>query len=143
MIEFQPALVWLAIGILLLIAEVLAPGFFLMWLGIAALGTGVLVEFADPALAWQVIAFAMFAVISIAAGLRLRRRTRPAQFLNTAESGLVGRSARVLGFTGTEWRVRVGDSDWAARLANGTPAPEPGAQLRVVAVDGIVLVVGT
>ena len=35
-----PALMWLAGGLVLLVAEVVMPGVFLFWLGLAALGTG-------------------------------------------------------------------------------------------------------
>ncbi len=139
--QMQPALVWLVAGLVLLGIEILAPGVFMMWLGIAALGTGVLVQLVNPPLALQVIAFAVFAGLAIAAGLRLRR-ARAANRINTAEAGLLGRSARVLSFTGPEGRVRVGDSDWSARLAHGTTAPSEGDLLRVVGVDGMVVVVG-
>ena len=42
------AVLWLLGGLALLVAEVLAPGVFMMWLGLAALGTGALVYAADP-----------------------------------------------------------------------------------------------
>ncbi|WP_270936612.1 NfeD family protein [Falsiroseomonas oryzae] len=38
-------------------------------------------------------------------------------------------------------RVRLGDSDWPARLPRGVAMPEAGATVRVEAVDGMVLVV--
>jgi len=46
-----------------------------------------------------------------------------------------------LRFHGREGRVRVGDSDWSARLAPGAPAPEVGARLLVEDVEGTVLIV--
>ena len=141
MIQAHPALAWLAGGVLLLVIEVLAPGVFMMWLGLAALGVGVVVWLAEPAFAWQVVLFAVLAAIAIGIGLRLRRAARRSG-LNTAESGLVGRSVGVLSFAGREGRVRLGDSDWPARLAAGAPPPRPGETLRVVGVDGTTLVVG-
>jgi len=39
----SPALVWLVAGLVLLVLEMLVPGVFMMWLGIAALATGGLV----------------------------------------------------------------------------------------------------
>ncbi|MDE2574230.1 MAG: NfeD family protein [Rhodospirillales bacterium] len=141
MSHLHPALPWLVAGLLLLVAEILAPGVFLMWLGLAALGTGALVLLRDPGFAVQVVAFAVLAALSIAAGLRLRRRG-PRPHVNTAESGLVGRTARALAFEGKEGRVRVGDSEWAARLASDAHPPKPGDILRVRGVDGTVLVVG-
>lgn len=141
MTGLHPALPWLVGGVLLLVIEMLAPGAFMMWLGLAALGVGGLVWLLEPEFAWQVVAFALLAAIAVGAGLRLRRAGRTSR-LNTAESGLVGRSARVLAFEGREGRVRLGDSDWPARLAAGTEPPQPGETLRVVGVDGTILVVG-
>jgi len=139
--ETYPALTWLIAGLVLLVAEMLAPGVFMMWLGLAAIGVGTLVHFVSITFAWQVVIFGALALVLIAGALRLRRTRHPPR-LNTAESGLIGRSARVLSFASGEGRVRVGDSDWAARLAQGTPAPAAGDVLRVVAVDGTVVVVG-
>jgi membrane protein implicated in regulation of membrane protease activity len=54
---------------------------------------------------------------------------------------LAGRAATALIFHGREGRVRVGDSDWAARVPTDVPQPDPGARLRVEGVDGTVLIV--
>jgi membrane protein implicated in regulation of membrane protease activity len=142
----EAAVAWLATGLALLVLEVVAPGAFMMWLGIAAVGTGGIVLAFDPAFAHQVVAFAVLAVVAIAVGVALRRSARQPR-INTPDAGLLGRTATVLRFDGTEGRVRVGDSDWPARLAPdaapGAAPPEAGARLRVVGVDGTVLVVGS
>ncbi len=136
------SLLWLAGGLVLLVAEVLIPGVFLFWLGLAALGTGVLVQLADPPFAAEVLTFGVLAALAIGGALQLRRRdSRRARTINTAESGLVGRTAHALSFNGREGRVRLGDSDWSARLPTDVPPPEPGALLQVVGVSGTVLVV--
>jgi hypothetical protein len=139
MISWDPALIWLAGGLVLLVLEVPAPGAFMMWLGLAGLGTGV-VELLHPLpFAGEVVVFAALAALSIAIGLGLRHRVP--RKLNTPESGLVGRSARVLEFHGRDGRVRVGDSDWPARLASDVASVATDQRLRVAAVDGTVLVV--
>ena len=61
--------------------------------------------------------------------------------MNTQTAGLAGRVATALVFHGREGRVRVGDSDWAARVPTGVPPPDPGTRLRVDGVDGTVLIV--
>jgi membrane protein implicated in regulation of membrane protease activity len=134
-----PWIAWLVAGIVLLIAEVLAPGVFLMWLGLAAIGTGLIDLAVGTGFALQVVAFAILAAISLAIGLRFRHR--PTARVNTQGSGLAGRSAVALSFQGREGRVRVGDSDWAARLPAGEAIPAAGARLRVDGVDGTVLIV--
>jgi len=139
--DVATAVIWMAAGLVLMLLEVAAPGVFLMWLGLAALGTGLVVQAAEPGFAVQVVVFAAFAAVTIALGLRLRR-SRPAAHLNTPSSGLVGREAVALAFHGRTGRVRVGDSDWNARLASDAEAPPPQSVLRVVGVDGTTLVVG-
>jgi membrane protein implicated in regulation of membrane protease activity len=137
----DPALVWLIVGLLLIVAEVFAPGAFLVWIGLAAVGTGLLALLVTLVFSQQVIVFAVLAAVSIAIGLRLRGpRRKPV--LNTPGAGLIGRPARVLAFEGREGRVRVGDSDWPARLAAGVAAPPADTLLVVVGVDGMMLVVG-
>jgi membrane protein implicated in regulation of membrane protease activity len=135
------AAIWLAAGLALLVAEIMMPGVFMMWLGIAALGTGALVHWQDLVFAWQVLAFAMLAAIALGIGVRVRP-ARPATVLNTQESGLLNRGARVIGAGTHEIRVRVGDTDWTARLAHGVAAPTIGTELKVVGVDGTTLIVG-
>lgn len=129
---------WIAIGLALLGLEIFTPGAFMMWLGIAAIGTGLVETTADLDFALQVVVFATFAAASITVGLRLRK---PSRRLNTQTAGLVGRPATALAFTGRNGRVRLGDSDWAARVPGGVEPPEPGARLRVEGVDGTVLIV--
>jgi len=139
--DLPHAVLWLIAGLVMMLLEVVAPGVFLMWLGLAALGTWLVIQVVEPGFAGQVVVFAVFAAATIAIGLRVRS-SRKAALVNTPMSGLVGREAVVLEFHGRTGRVRLGDSDWSARLAGGTEAPEPQARLRVVGVDGTTLVVG-
>jgi membrane protein implicated in regulation of membrane protease activity len=111
---------------------------FLMWVGLASVGTGLVALATECRFELQVVTFAALAAISLSAGLRFRHRSTR---LNTQESGLAGRSATALRFAGREGRVRLGDSDWSARIPAGMPPPEPGARLRVEGVDGTVLIV--
>jgi membrane protein implicated in regulation of membrane protease activity len=137
--DMHAGLIWMIVGLVLLGVEILAPGVFMMWLGMAAIVAGLLVWLLDLAFAMQVVLFAVLAAIALGIGIKLRPRARPG--LNTQIAGLVGRSATAVSFQGREGRVRVGDSDWAAKLASGAAIPEPGAALRVDGVHGTVLVV--
>jgi inner membrane protein len=130
--------IWLVAGLALLMIEILAPGAFMMWLGLAACGTGLIVLATGIGFELQVVTVAVLSAISLAAGLRYRRQ--PAR-LNTQQAGLAGRSATALAFDGREGRVRVGDSDWAARVPTDVPPPAAGTRLRVEGVDGTVLIV--
>ncbi len=131
-------IIWVAAGLALLLLEILAPGAFMMWLGLAACGTGLIVLASGIGFELQVVTCAVLAAISLSIGLRFRHRPTK---LNTQQAGLAGRSATALGFHGREGRVRVGDSDWAARVPTDVPEPQAGARLRVEGVDGTVLIV--
>ena len=133
---------WLVAGLILIGLETLAPGVFLVWLGIAAILTGL----ADGAfdLGWQanLVLFAALALLSVGAGRALTRRggdvTSGSEALNRRGEALVGR-VFVLDrpIAAGEGRVRVDDSVW--RVVG--PDRDPGASVRVVRVDGATLVV--
>lgn len=139
MSNMHPGLIWVIVGLVLLGVEILAPGVFMMWLGIAAILSGLLVWQLDWGFGAQVALFGVLAAIALAIGIRFRPRVRAT--MNTQLGGLTGRVAIALNFDGREGRVRLGDSDWSARLATGAAIPEPGTHLRVDGVDGTILVV--
>jgi membrane protein implicated in regulation of membrane protease activity len=70
-------------------------------------------------------------------GLHRRR----ADSVNAPAQGTVGRPVLAQQFSDGRGRVRLGDSDWQARLAEAGADPVPGTPLTVVGVDGITLVV--
>jgi membrane protein implicated in regulation of membrane protease activity len=131
-------IIWLLAGLALLMLEVHTPGAFMMWLGLAACGTGLAVLASGIGFEGQVVTFGVLAAVSLGVGLRVRRRRVG---LNTQQAGLAGRSATALMFHGREGRVRVGDSDWAARVPTDVPEPAANARLRVEGVDGTILIV--
>lgn len=133
--------IWIAAGLVLMMLEMASPGVFMVWIGLAAVGTGILVQLLEPAFWIQVLVFTLLAGALVALSLRLRGPRKAAR-INTPDSGLVGRPAIAIHFTGQNGRVRLGDSEWPARLAHGVTPPEPETNLRVVAVDGTTLVVG-
>src|SRR5215208_5366576 len=108
---------WVVLGLALMGLELVAPGVFLIWLGLAAVLTGLL----DAALclSWQTawLAFAALAVVAVAAGRMLTRSReddaggRPP--LNRRGQALVGRvltlDAPIVEGCG---RIRVDDSSW-------------------------------
>jgi hypothetical protein len=88
--------------------------------------------------ATQVVSFGILAAITLSIGMRVRR---PRQVMHTEREGLIGRPATALVFLGRDGRVRLGDTDWAARVPPDIAPPDPGARLRVAQVDGTVLIV--
>ncbi|ALK10343.1 NfeD family protein [Blastochloris viridis] len=129
--------IWFILGLVLLGAEVALPGFFMLWLGVAALATGLITL--ALGLPWQA-EFIVFGVLSVAAlvvWLRLAKQASEAPadnpFLNRRAAGYVGREflleeAIVRG----AGRVRIDDSVW--RLAG--PDLPAGSRVRVTRADG-------
>jgi hypothetical protein len=133
---------WIVLGLVLIGGEMLAPGAFLLWLGLAALATGAVVGLF--ALSWQgaLLVFAGFAVASVAIGWLVTRRRgeapQTAAGLNDRGRQLVGKVFRLeTTMTGGEGRIRIGDSSW--RVTG--PELLAGAEIRIVRVEGATLIV--
>lgn len=132
---------WLSLGLILGAAEMVAPGFFLMWLGLAAIIVGVLDYFLPITIAYQVAMFAILSVLTVFAGKKFLADNP----IETDDPKLNDRGARLTGEIVTvveaiadgQGRVKVGDTVWAAR---GTDAAT-GARVRVTGADGAVLLV--
>lgn len=137
----DPALIWILVGLLLLGAEILLPGVLLLWIGLAAIGTGLMLFVVTPPFWLTVTVFIGLLAAGIVAALRLRRSEHPRPRVNTPDAGLVGRFGVLVepGVAGP--RVRVGDSDWAARLPRDAADTQVGTRVRVEGVDGTTLVV--
>src|SRR5689334_9969301 len=85
---------WFILAGVLLILEILAPGTFMLWLGLAAFMVGIISVFVDWSWQLQFVAFAGFAIAAIPLWLRVGRRA-PAPtdqpFLNRRADAFVGR----------------------------------------------------
>lgn len=132
---------WMALGLALAIAELVAPGYFMIWLAAAAFLTGVLTVALPIALPIQVLAFAALSAVAVVLGRRwlIRNPIESADpMLNDRGGQLVGHSVVVThAIDGGSGRVRVGDSEWLAR----GPDAQPGTRMRVSGHDGVVLIV--
>jgi membrane protein implicated in regulation of membrane protease activity len=131
----EPWLIWVLAGLVLVGAELVLPGAFLLWAGLAAVGTGLVWLVAAPGFPLSVVIFVVLMAAGVAVGLR-RGAQRPV-WLNTPQSGLAGRKGVVVSAGATGLRVRIGDSDWAAQAEAG--GLQVGDAVRVVGVEGTVL----
>lgn len=130
---------WFIAGALLLVLEVLAPGVFMLWLGLAAMLVGAISLFVDWTWQAQFIAFAIFSVLAIPLWRRLslegsEKTDQP--FLNRRAEALVGRiftlEKPIVDGSGT---MRIDDSVWRITGAD-IPA---GSRVKVARVDGTAL----
>jgi membrane protein implicated in regulation of membrane protease activity len=129
---------WLIFGLLLMGLELLAPGVFMFWLGLAAFLVGVVSFVVTPSWQLQILLFALFAAAAVPLWRRIARQkpgVNPNPFLNKRSDALVGRICTLEkpivdgeGIDDTVWRVAGPD----------TPA---GSKVRIVQADGASLTV--
>jgi membrane protein implicated in regulation of membrane protease activity len=135
-LNLDPGWLWLIGGVVLLIAEVIAPGFFLVFIGAAAIAAGLFTVLFGLGLEAQLALFALYALLAVMIGRRAYARMPSASsspFLNDPAKRLVGKVVTVVTAVDEHsGRVRIGDGEWSAR---GGPAAA-GERVRITGVDG-------
>jgi inner membrane protein len=134
--------VWWIAALVLITAEIVLPGFFLLWIGLAAAGVGaLLLLFPGMNLLTQVVIFVALAFAACLGYWRLARRSLradPASTLNRRAEQLIGqRYVLDTAIENGRGKARVGDSLW---LVAGPDLPA-GARVSVTGVDGSTLLV--
>lgn len=130
---------WFVLGLILLGIEVLAPGTFILWLGIAAFLTGAITFLLGFAWQAQLIAFAILSVLAVIGWWVYSGRGSK----NAGEPVLHRRAELHIGrvFTleepivGGSGRVRIDDTTWRV---SGEDLPA-GSKVRVAGADGALL----
>jgi membrane protein implicated in regulation of membrane protease activity len=140
-IDLHAGWLWAIGGLLLLIAEIVAPGFFLVFLGVAAIATGLFTLLFDLGLGPQLALFVVYTALAVMIGKRWYGEPDtldPSIKLNEPVKRLVGKTVTVVEAVDDHGgRVRVGDGEWSAR---GGPAAA-GERVKVTGVDGNCLTV--
>lgn len=134
---------WWMLALLLIASEVIAPGYFLLWIGLAAAVMG-LVMLVFPGLIFLAQAV-VFAVLSILICVVYWKYIRPAVELRDDQPLLNRKGARMIGrrvavveaIVNGRGKVKIGDSVW---LAVGEDKPV-GSVVEVVSVSGTTLTV--
>lgn len=134
---------WWILALLLVAGEVLVPGFFLLWIGIAAAVMGlVMLLFPGLGVLAQAVLFAVLAFASCMVWwrwlrLRLERGDDPGvDMLSRRGAQMIGRRyVLVEPIVNGRGKARVGDSQW---LVEGPDMPR-GAEVEVEAVEGATL----
>jgi membrane protein implicated in regulation of membrane protease activity len=126
---------WMILGFVLLVMEIVAPGVFMLWIGIAALlvGAASLQFWGDAFWTWQVqaIVFVVLSLISAYVGKRIAdERSGPTDqpLLNRRGAQMIGRTATLTEpISNGRGRIRLGDTLWRV---SGPDLPA-GAQVKV------------
>lgn len=136
---------WMVLGFVLLAAEILVPGVFLLWIGVAAILVGALSLQFWGYFFWpwqvQVLVFLVLAIASAYFGKRIMAATESESdepLLNQRGEQLIGRTATLQEpITEGYGRIRIGDTTW--RVAG--PDLQAGTRVRVISAKGGDLVV--
>jgi len=137
---------WFALATGFIIIEIFVPGIAFLWLGIAAIVSGLcLLIFPALAIEIQVVIFAVVAVITtVTARIVIKRTTKPSDHpdLNQRGQGHLGSVYLLVDETrNRHGKVHIGDSVWSIKLAPGSAELPAGSSVKVVEVDGATLVV--
>lgn len=139
--HLEPGWLWAIGGVVLLIAELIAPGFFLLFIGAAAIVTGVFTLLFGLELAPQLVLFALYAALAVMLGKRFYAQSSAESsdpLLNDRVARMIGKSVVVTDpVDANGGRVKVGDSEWSAR---GGPAAV-GERVTITGVEGNCLTV--
>lgn len=134
---------WWALAAALLAAEAMVPGIFLIWLGLAAMATGLVrVVLPDISMSMQWIVFSLLSVVAVALAWRYRGSHPPGPtdrpLLNRRSQQLVGRVVMLdQPIVNGRGRVKIGDALWAV---SGADLPA-GTRVRVESVADMTLAV--
>jgi membrane protein implicated in regulation of membrane protease activity len=131
---------WLSLGVLLLASEIVAPGFYLIWIGVAGVITGILAWLMpDLGFSGHGLFFAVTGTLSIYVGHRFfygQPIPNPEKPVNIRGAQHVGKTYVVAeAIENGRGHVSVGDSRW---LAEG-PDSDVGQKVRVISVEGTIL----
>ena len=136
----QPAWFWLSLGGLLLIAELLGAGGYLLWSGISAVIMAC-ITWLIPELSWdwQGILFAIMIILSVLGWrkwLSIRNKSVPDE-PNQKQHQLIGTKARLISATNNGYsRIRLADGSWRVYCSRELSA---NTEVEVIDVDGITL----
>jgi hypothetical protein len=130
---------WMILAAILFVLELLSPGIFLMWFGVAAVATALIVFRYDVAWQWQLIWFcglSLAAVLLAAKYLRKHPLESERPLLNERAVQLIGHSFELIDpIVNGRGSIKTGDTIWRVE---GPELPQ-GARIKVVGADGTVL----
>jgi inner membrane protein len=130
---------WMILAVILFTLEVLSPGIFLMWFGMAAAVTGLIAFAATISWQWQVIWFCILSAVAVLIAAKYLRRhplssERP--LLNRRAVQLVGQSFNLVDpIVNGRGSIKAGDTIWRVQ----GPELAKGTRITVVGADGTVL----
>ena len=131
---------WWVLAVGFLAVELLAPGFFFLWLSVSAFVVGsILLMLPSLTFEVQLLLFSVLAVISILVWRRYvsaKSQESDQPLLNQRGAQYIGRTfSVVVAIENGQGKINVGDSLW---MVEGEDCPA-GSKVKVIAVKGTVL----
>jgi len=131
---------WWVGGLIFLVVEILAPGFFFIWLAAAAAITGVAAWLLSGlSFSWQALIFSVLSIISLLLGQayakKILAQASDHPMLNKRGEQYLGRVFNLYqAIENGQGKIKVDDTLWKVH----GPDCGPGAKVKVVAVKGTV-----
>jgi len=142
MTTWMIAVIWVVAGFILMLSELLLPGFVLVFFGSSAILVGLLVMAGMESLNLQLAVFSVATLLQILLLRRWCARTFRGGESGGADSALLGAVAEVMeDFSGGRGGVRLQGARWSAESAEATGSPEAelrrGERVEVVGLNGL------
>lgn len=143
----SPVTIWLVIGLLLSLLELIVPGVYLIWFGLAALVLGLMVYISPLSITAQLFWFALISAVFTVIGLYayryvFKRLKTPEEYKNLNDSAhqFVGKIVTVSQDSeDNQTKIKIGDTYW---LAYCEQPFKKGETAKITAVkDSLILVI--
>ena len=143
----NPVTIWLLVGLLLSLLELVVPGVYLIWFGFAAFAMSLLVLTITLDITAQLFWFALFSAVFAIVGLFayryiFKRTQTPKEYQNLNDSAkqMVGRKVTVTEDSeDNQTKVKIGDTFW---LAYSEKTFKKGDTAKVIGVkDSLILII--
>ena len=125
---------WLILALVIGSAELLAPGFYLLWIACALALTGLIHIFVPLQLGEGLIALALFSPLTLYGGHHIYRRGGGvgSSTLNRRAEANIGRRARLqTALSGGEGRIRLDGTSWKVE----GPDMKEGSPVEIISVE--------
>ncbi len=137
---------WIVGGIVLVLAELVIPSFFIVWFGLGALLTGLLTLAFELSLTAQLATWTLASLAMVGLWFRVFKQSFVKTRIGTADGEVIGEIGLLVGAVAPFERGKVrfqrpvlGSEEWVCLADTAIAA---GERVRVVAVEGSFLKVG-
>jgi membrane protein implicated in regulation of membrane protease activity len=139
----NPAVFWLVLGVIFLIAEIFTPTFFIMWFGIGAFAAMLVAFLFENSFFYQSLAFIVVSFIFVLFTRKLAQKMTGKPTRQIAQDEIIGKEGVVfetISRDGSKGLVRIDKDLWRAKPQKEIEIPA-GAKVFVVELKGVTITV--